>query len=302
MSLRVLLVLLIVSSCSFAEGPTSHDETSRPAREALWVFSDEISSREDQDHLIEQVVREGFNTLYLSVYRSRPNRRGRLMYDEEDIARFITRAHRANLEVWAAYGNSDWPHLGCAEGSFPHERIREIARYNQERPDARFDGVMLDVEPDEPANMSALVRFHEEATAHLGRNGIRSAAAIRHFWKTPVDASKGVQAVYKHVIDLPLDHVVVMGYRNFAGGPCADNGLICLHQDQIAYAQRQGKEAGVLVGLRLTSVEADAGRPEETFFGMPEEVLDDEKARVAAHFHQYASFGGFATHRYRGSE
>jgi hypothetical protein len=109
---------------------------------------------------------------------------------------------------------------------------------------------------------------------------------------------KGVQKAYEQIIDLPLDHIVVMGYRNYAGNPCNDNGLICLHEEQILYAHRQKREGAVLVGLRTTSLKADSGEPIETFHGMPDQYVQDEKSRVVNQFLRYSGFGGFATHRY----
>ena len=54
-----------------------------------------------------------------SVYRSTPNSSGRLMYEDAAMADLITQAHSSGMTVWAAYGNYDWPTLGCSPTAWP---------------------------------------------------------------------------------------------------------------------------------------------------------------------------------------
>ena len=297
----LLSVFLLAGSCSIPARTVGHaEDTPGVYREALWVSTDEITNSLRRERLIEYAVEKNVNTIYVSVYRPWYNDSGRLMYADRHVAAFIRRAHEKDMEVWASYGNGDWPELGAGEGSFPRARMLEIADFNSDHPSASFNGIILDVEPGEPVDLALLIAFYDEALALLSKNGIPAAAAIRYFWKDPVQLAGGERslAAYAHVIDMPFEHVVVMGYRNYAGDPCVDNGLICLHQEQILYADRADRARSVLVGLRVTSVAVDSGHPIETFYGMPPTYFDAQKERVLSHFSQYASFGGFATHRY----
>lgn len=296
----VLAVLLFVGPCTVSEEkvvplPPSPHRT----REAVWVYSDVVTSPDERRRLVDGAKQRSFDTLYLSVYRPEENARGHRMYDEAMLADLIGQAHDAGLEVWAAYGNPDWVDLGSAPGSFPHDRIMEIAAFNRTHPATPFDGVILNVEPPEPVDMEALVSFYRGAAELLSSLEMQAAVAVRFFWKQSVAGAEGApRAAYKAILDLPLNHMVVMGYRNYAGEPCEDNGLICLNEDHIRYADRAKRNARVLIGLRTTSVDADAGSPIETFYGYPISYVTAEKKKAAEFFSRFRGFGGFATHQF----
>jgi hypothetical protein len=97
--------------------------------------------------LIRNSSASGVNLLYVSVYSSTPNAAGRYLYDESDIATLITQAHAQGMQVYSAMGDPDWPSDGCAASNTPHARFQDIARYNLANPSAKFDGLILDVEP-----------------------------------------------------------------------------------------------------------------------------------------------------------
>ena len=118
------------------------------------------------------------------------------------------------------------------------QRMAEVKAYNAAHADAEFDGVVLDVEPPEPQstadfqNLLALYQCVRNTLPQGGSDRLGLAVAIRFFWAA---------VVYEHIIDMELDHVIVMGYRDRAGTVCsgaAPNGIICLDEGQMAYADR----------------------------------------------------------------
>lgn len=257
-------------------------------REGWWVHAvpkDEAG----RTRLLERAEARGVNTLYLHVYAPAPNAAGRRMQDERRLAAFLRAARRRGVEVWAAYGAPDWPSHGCSPGGFPHARLMEVAHFNRIHPGAGFAGVMLDVEPDEPADVEALRRFFVSAAGCLRAEGLPVAAAVRFFWAADPAPS---------LLDAGLDHVVVMAYRNRAGGACPDDGFVCLAEAFLDAAERRGLDRHVVLGLRDTSVEQDGGRASETFHHLAPEAQHRARTRARRTLGAFRSFGGYAVHAY----
>lgn len=276
----------------------------KPSSHTLWVFSDEVTSSTARAQLVQRSADSGVNALYLSVLRSTANSAGRLMYEDSAITDLITQAHTAGIEVWAAYGARDWPRLGCATTVFPLQRMTEVVAYNTANPAARFDGVALDVKPAEPqaeADFQALLGLYNCILDTVKPASLGLAVAIRFFWNDVVTfPATGLvtQLVYEHIIDMDLHKVVVMGYRDVAGTACPDDGIICLDEDEVAYADTQGRANLILAGLETANCVPHCGAEKMTFFEEGQSILNHETGIVAQHFGTYASFGGFAVHRY----
>ena len=280
--------------------------------QALWVFPGEqnlnpITNSAARNQLIFNSWRSGVNKLYVSVYQPNLNSSGRRMYEDADMARLINRAHRKRRqEVWAAYGAPDWASIGCGANNFPLQRMTEVAAYNaSHRTTDKFDGVILDVEPNEPqsaTDFQALLNLYQCVRQTLPAN-IKLAVAIRFFWDTTVafPANGGaVKPVYQHVIDMNLDNVVVMGYRDFAGtSDCSQgDGIICLDKDEIAYATAVNKPNLVLVGVETRNPLPDL-LDKETFYEEGQIQLISEAQAVSNFFANSIGFGGYAIHNYQ---
>lgn len=271
--------------------------TMRPNRQAVWVFSDEITEAGSTSALIAHALRMSYDRLYVSVYRSRPNARGRLVYEDDQIRRLIEQAHENGIEVWTAYGAPDWPELGFRAGSFPYDRVREVLAYNAENPSHRFDGLMLDVEPEDDSNLSGMLELYRDMLQMLQDEDLPVATSIRAFWDMPLAAPgrTEMKPAYQHVIDLPFDHVLVMCYRNFADG---SNGTGAICGDEVAYAELKPNGPGIVVGLRTTSVEKDGGWHHESFEGFKPEEMERAVTSIRNHFQPYQRVLGLAFHRY----
>src|ERR1700722_13207061 len=119
---------------------------------ALWVYSvaslpNPVTDSPTRNALIQNSSASGVNAIYVAVYSSTANSAGRLLYAENSIADLITQAHAHGIQVYAASGDPDWPTLGCDASANPSKRMSDVVGCNSANPSARFDGVMLDVEP-----------------------------------------------------------------------------------------------------------------------------------------------------------
>lgn len=302
-----LIAVLIVGNMGLLGGNIAHADSSN---HVVWVFPDDLSPNLITDQTAQQIFVDdssdsGVTAFYLSVFQSTPNSSGRLMYEDSDIADLIQQARRNHIGVWAAYGAPDWPALGCDSIQFPLQRMAEVVNYNKENPSsAKFKGVVLDVEPPEPqsdADFQDLLTLYQCIRDSLP-NYMGLSVAIRFFWDTPVEFKGSTKPAFQHIIDLDIDKIVVMGYRDFAGtSDCNQgDGIICLNEDEIAYADSiKGKRRDrILIGLETANCAPECGPEKVTFFEEGQMVLNSEAQFVILHFDKNASFGGFAIHRY----
>jgi uncharacterized protein (TIGR03437 family) len=280
-----------------------------PALNALWVYSvtslpNPVTDETTRDTLVQNGSSSGVSMLYVSVYSSTPNSAGHYMYEDSDIADLISKAHAQGMQVYAAYGDSDWPTRGCAASEFPMLRMAEVVAYNSANQSALFDGVILDVEPSGTPDFQALLElyqcFQQQAQAH----GMGLSVAISAFWSTTVTFGQTTEEAYKQIVDLKLNSVVVMGYRNFAGtSDCTQgDGVVCLDENVIAYANRVSQGNTIVVGLDTDNPATSGSTAEETFFSMGQTAMNAVAQSV---FNQFTAvnqtFGGFSIHNYRDS-
>ena len=297
------------------------------ATQAVWVFPspsapNPVTDPTARQTLLTNAAASGVDVLYLSIYNSTANSAGRLMYDDGAIAAFITQAHSLHIRVLAAYGAPDWPAIGSSPTDFPLSRMAEVVSYNAANATAKLDGVVLDIEPPEPqtaAAFQALLTQYQSIREALPHD-LALSIAIRFFWDTPVEfpAGSGVtKKVYEHVLDLatydfaahyqPLQNVIVMGYRNFAGlSDCAvSGGIVCLDQDEINYVYVNRATLGfydlILAGLETSDPVSTGITAQETFFANGQTVLNNVAAVVLKHFGFFQGLGGFAIHNYGNS-
>ncbi len=213
----VVVLWLLANGTAVAPLGLAADMSSTSVQ-ALWVWTPfgrpfDIRDEQARDTLVRDSALMAVRSLYVSMYRWPPNAKGRRMHQEEYIADLIEKADNAGIDVWATYGNFDWAEIGCS--GFPMQRMDEVVAYNKDANDpAKFAGVVLDIEPD-PLDFSKLLTLYECIQERLEMNGMHLAVAIHPQWDTLVEFGTGgvKQEAYKHIIDLKLSYVIVMGYR-----------------------------------------------------------------------------------------
>jgi uncharacterized protein (TIGR03437 family) len=274
---------------------------------ALWVYSvtnlpNPVTDGPTRTALLQNSAASGVNLLYVSVYSSTPNAAGRYLYDESDIASLITQAHTQGMHVYTAMGDPDWPSDGCA--GTPLARFSDIAGYNSANPSATFDGIILDVEPGSNPDFVALLDLYQCFQQQASAAGIGLSAAISAFWTSQVTFNQITEPAYEQIVDLKMNQVVVMGYRNFAGtSDCTQgDGVVCLDESIVQYANSVSLANSILVGLNTDNPATSGDLPEETFYSLGQSALNSVVESVDSQFADaHESFGGFAINNYRDS-
>lgn len=308
---------------------------------AVWVWHKAKESDDgfdwrdpaEQTALIDRCVASGVNTIYFSVYLSpvagwiqpKPGE-GRMIH--WDVLRpLISDAHANGLEFWVVYGDTAYPDQWSASGfdasGVPSgqpawhaaQRLHDVIAYNEDPGtpgEARFDGVMLDVEVgniaawDSRSDDSQKTWYRSMCDLYSafqvtgGEHGLKVGAAINSNWEngSPTYARWGAldypaggvaKDVYKHVIDTQLDQIVVMGYSDSAVGVEAAD------EDEVAYATSLGLAGRVLAGLETKDLGVGS---DESFFEDGQDDLNAAAHAVAEEFSYESSFGGFMVHSY----
>lgn len=288
--------------------PTQESLSMGPARSAavpakvnaVWVYSvsslpNPVTDAPTRAALVQDSSASGANILYVSVYSSTPNSAGRYMYADSDIASLIQSAHGHGILVYATYGDTDWPTLGCSSSAFPMKRMAEVIAYNAANPSATLDGVMLDVEPGSSPDYIELFELYQCFQQQAQANGMGLSVAISAFWTDTVTYGQVTAPAYEQIVDLRLTNIVVMGYRNYAGtSDCtAGDGVVCLDEAVIAYANSVSQANTVLVGLDTDNPATDGSTAEETFYTLGQTAMNAVAQSVVRQFSAVnMTFGG----------
>jgi uncharacterized protein (TIGR03437 family) len=283
--------------------------SANPALNALWVNSDQVPNPLSDPTgsasatLVNNAFASGVNMLYVSVYSSTPNSDGLLLYPDSDIENLINVAHAKGMQVYAASGTPNWPGDGCATTANPMSRMTDLIMYNTLYPSATFDGVILDVEP-EPVDSQALLALYQCLQTQLHGAGMGLSVAVSVSVLNSLPAPGQTEAPYQQIVDLNLNGVVAMGYRNSAGTldpgtlACTGNGVLCVDENVIAYANTVSQGNTIQVGLDTD----DNSDSEETFYSMGQATMNAVAASVASQFNAAGQiFGGFAINSYQDS-
>jgi uncharacterized protein (TIGR03437 family) len=163
---------------------------------------------------------------------------------------------------------------------------------------------MLDVEP-EPVDSQALLALYQCIQSQLQQAGMGLSVALSVTVLNSPPVSGQTEAPYQQIVDLGLNGVVAMGYRNSAGTldpntlACTGNGLLCVDENLIAYANTVSEGNTILVGLDTDNNTSD---PEETFYSMGQAAMNAVATSVALQFNAAGQvFGGFAINSYQDS-
>ncbi len=306
------LIFACLLACTTAVSSAKADSAvQQPTVNALWVYSvsglpDPVTDAPTRTTLMQNGSASGVNMLYVSVYSSTPDSQGRYLVDESSIATFITMAHAQGMQVYAALSSSgtDWLTDGCSTADTPYARFSDIAGYNAANSSAPFDGIMLDVEPGSSPDFSSLLALYQCFQQMANSASLSLGAAINAFWTSTVTYNGVTEAAYQQIIDLHLSSIVVMGYRNFAGtADCtAGQGILCLDEPMIAYANSVGRGASIIVGLNTDNPATSGDSADETFYSLGQTAMDSAAQSVTAQIAAAGqTFGGFAVHNYRDS-
>ena len=280
--------------------------TPRPRPEALAVWAWDgagcslFSDPAKAGRAAGELRRRGVRTLYL--HPGDCGGRDLLQEAPDEAQAVLARLHARGLRVEALLGSGSLApdlYLLPEHRSRMRTLLQRILDYNRgAAPDARFDGIHLDMEPYAHATWTEATRedlarlYLERAAEWVAQvreaDPSLSVGAAMPFWYDglDVDYRGSRRPLHQWVQDL-FDYVVVMDYRNQARGR---DGIIALAQAELAYGDRIGRP--VIIGLETAPAEPS----KITFHGQPPGALAREMGRARRAFAPHASFGGFALH------
>lgn len=277
----------------------------RPVSRAVWMWEEDSWAVLQQPAKANAMVRflkaQGVGTLYL--YADAHDGRNLLLDQPQLYERLLGLLHRQGLQVHALLGS--WP-LHTERYIFPENRdkalrmVQRVLDYNQAAaPEARFDGINLDIEPHVLDDWSSrrveyLQMFLNlsEAWMALKRQSNQSlqiGPAIA-FWLDGIEVRHAGQLkpASQHLQDI-YDHVVLMDYRDHAHGP---DGILSHAQDELDYGRKIGKP--VWLGIETSPSEIR----KLSFEHMRPAQMERELDQVVQALAQDTAFAGFVIHHY----
>ncbi len=275
---------------------------------AIWMWEEDswamLKSPAQARDKIAFLKRQGVGTLYL--YADAHEGENLIAEQPALYARLIGQLHREGLQVHALLGS--WP-LHTERYILPENRdralqmVQRVLDYNQQAaPEARFDGINLDIEPHVLDDWSArreqyLQMFLSVSEAWMAlkrrmNQTLQIGPAIA-FWLDGIRVQHaGVsKPASEHLQDI-YDHVVLMDYRDRAHGP---DGILSHAEDELAYGRRIGKP--VWLGIEtapneIRKLSFDHLRPQqmEHELGLVRQALAHEPAFAGIVIHHYGSY------------
>lgn len=315
-------VALSAIACQSTAADTSANSSSpKPAvsdpatARSLWVWdAGVITDRADQQELLDFIQAHQISELFLDLgdfddAEKRPETH-RKHVTAKALGSFLERFHAAGIKVQALGGD---PHFALRERHQDAlDQMKAVLDYNAgTSAKRRLDGFQWDVEPYILAGFktdqhhSILVQYLEfvnasavmvKKSAHPTQFNLGFAVP---FWFDK--AEQGVtwkdkkQPVVFSVMDilsmLPRSYIAIMAYRDHATG---SNGSIGVSQAEIDYAVAHDSNTGIWVGVETGDVQPAS----ITFFGKPNEDLENSLREINAAFHAIPNYCGVAIHHW----
>lgn len=276
-------------------------------RRAVWMWEPDsyaaLESRSAAADAVKFLKAKGITTVYLYA----DSYKGRCLIQEKPklYRKLIRRLRKAGLNAYALLGSA---YLNTEEYILPERRgaalamLGRVLAYNAAvKPDERFEGVNMDIEPhllDQwPAEKNKLLLDFLDMSAALmdlkKQSGLQLAVGPAiPFWFDGITLEWRGRArpVSEHAQDI-YDYVALMDYRDHAEGR---DGIISHAEDELKYAAAAGRK--VIIGLETTPNDIK----KVSFNHLTEADLEREVALAAAAFSKEPAFDGFVLHHYRG--
>jgi hypothetical protein len=278
-----------------------------PAERAIWTWEKEsYAMLEDvaaADAAIAFLHSQKIQTIYLyaDAFQGR-----NLIESRPDLYRqFIARLHHAGIKAYALLGSA---YLHTEEYVLPEHRkdalamLQRVLAYNAAaKPDERFDGANLDIEPHILDQWSEQKNWLLLQSLEMGKDLMRLKKESGQtllvgpaipFWLDGIELEWNgkTKPVSEHVIDT-YDYVALMDYRDHAAG---GDGLIAHGMDEVLYAGRHNRK--VVIGVEVTPNELQ----KVSFNHLTAQDMERELRLTEQSFQSEPAFAGFAIHHYRG--
>lgn len=277
------------------------------AERAIWVWEPDAYAMVEDGAIADQTIvflrakKIGTVYLYADAFQDR-----NLIEDRpESYRRFIRRLHRHGLRAYALLGSA---YLHTEQYVLPARRQDALAMFQRvldynasSRPEERFDGVNLDIEPHilkqwDTHKQQLLLQFLDLGQALMDLKDASGQSLVVGpaipFWLDGIELQwHGTKKpVSDHVLDI-YDYAALMDYRDRAEG---GDGIIAHASHEMAYAVEHGKQ--LVIGVEVTPNEIQ----KVSFDHLDESAMERELALTEQAFRHNPAFAGFVIHHYRG--
>jgi hypothetical protein len=260
---------------------------------ALWVWNtDEIFKEVTMERkLFNLLEKQNFSHIFLALpYRLSSSRDSGIVIDEKRFRLLLSRLNKMSIKVYALIGDKDF--IFPEQHAFVTATLENIISFNtRSKPDERFYGIHLDVEPyllpgfngaRQEWILDNFIGLLDHAATIAKRANLFIGADIPCWLDVPDEFTGNYlqfkshdanQHIVNHIIDI-MDLVVLMSYRTMADGA---DGVIMHSSGEIEYAEKTGKQ--VFVGLETHPL------PDEdamTFRGEPANGLPLYESTIVA--------------------
>jgi hypothetical protein len=310
------VLVVLVGGSHWAAARASQQEDGLGVYE--WHGAGRLPRREAQQRL-RFLGQQGFTTVYLDLgdyldAADQPDsreQRNRIRGLRRELRRFVADASRLGLDVHAVGGGPTWTEEGLRYlGS---KLVELVADYNDDvAARERLGGVQFDIEPyalpkffdDERASLIAyletlrgIVATYRQVATRPANGGLQLGFAVP-FWfdgrgeaPGPVPFAGATKPAIHHLIDLIKDlhraYLVVMSYRNVAGGA---DGSIAHARNEFRYARSVDALCGLVVGQQFGDIQP----PKVTFHGRDRADFENAAEQIARAFRRFPQFRGLA--------
>jgi hypothetical protein len=265
------------------------------------------------------LYRQGFDTVYLDLGdyldAAESGDTEHLEELQDALRRYVRYASFLGLSVHGVGGGPTWTDEATHRYLGPY-LVELVAEYNDEsEADERLGGVNLDIEPwadgdaffedvdeslqDFLETVDDIVDAYRERATGANRN-LQLGLAIP-FWfdasvaaPGPVAFGGATKPAAFHVIDMVKDlrraYLVLMSYRNHAGGP---DGSINHSRREFVYASLVRARNGLVIGQRFTPAE-DAESVKTTFHDLRRRDFERAAEQLVKAFGHLPQFRGLA--------
>jgi len=139
-------LFIICATLSVATSPGARPADTSALVHGLWVWKSSavLQAPRGAESLRDFCKSQNINEVYISVSAQRDSS------DEARLASLISLLHRSEIRVEALLSSADADEPGKHRDKFL-EHVRGIIQFNEKHPAARFDGIHLDIEPQQRA-------------------------------------------------------------------------------------------------------------------------------------------------------
>jgi len=274
--------LLLLTSCSF-------HGYELPYTKAIWVWGTEKIESEG-DIILERFEKNHINTIYLS-YNDK--------ISDKVYKNFIKKASEKKMEVHALGGEPNWARDENEKAG--KKFIEEVINLNKSaKPDERFAGIQLDVEPHLLDNwedskrtiMKEWIQNNGEFVELAHKGGIKKIGAAVTFWldneKTQKRAPEKFDKEFYKVLFDQFDYIAIMSYRDKLTG---SNSIVSITKNEMKYAHKTRKP--VVLGFNFNKGEAHTTYRDKGF-----KAAEKDMKKAGEIFKSNKGFDGVAIHDY----